>query len=189
MQLYSAQELANIIGISERRVYDLLKEEIFKQCEKGKYDLAVNVQAYIKYKESGTNNDKEKFKEEQLKLLIANREKAELEVAIKKGEVHKSEDVEAVMNDIVIYFRSKMLSIPSKLPLRLAGESKPAKIKEILDEAVNEALEELKDYDPQYFYAKSKEYLNIPDFENENAENEKKQEKTEETISKSEDKK
>ena len=73
-----------------------------------------------------------------------------------KGEVHKAEDVETVMMDMLVAFKTKIMGIPSKAAPILENRD-AAFIKDRLTKEVTEALNELKDYDPKVFY--SDEYV------------------------------
>ena len=73
-----------------------------------------------------------------------------------KGELHKAEDVEIVMMDMLVAFKTKIMGIPSKVAPILENRD-AAFVKDRLTKEVIEALNELKDYDPKAFY--SDEYV------------------------------
>ena len=73
-----------------------------------------------------------------------------------KGELHKAEDVETVMMDMLAAFKTRTINIPSKVAPILENRD-AAYIKDRLTSEVTEALNELKDYDPKAFY--SDEYV------------------------------
>lgn len=63
--------------------------------------------------------------------------------------MHKADEVEKVQNHMVMAFRSKMLSLPSKVALQLVNKDDPKLIEAILERDIHEALAE---YNPmQYF--------------------------------------
>jgi len=95
----------------------------------------------------------------------AKKEKTQLEVQIIKGELHRSEDVKRIMNDMLIAFRQKTLSLPSKMAPQLIMVEDLQVIKDLLKNSVIELLTELKDYDPSVFYeiSKDKMFLNGED--------------------------
>lgn len=73
---------------------------------------------------------------------------AEIELMKAQKLLVKAEDVEKVWSSILFAVRAKLLAIPSKTAPVLALESDMAVIKDILDNAVAEALGELSGYDP-----------------------------------------
>lgn len=157
-------QLAKIIGKTTRWVNELTRNKIFVQSARGKYLLAENVQRYIQYlqerieRESEVDYHKEKAIHERAK-----RQRAELELALMRGEMHKAEDVETVLNDMIAAFRSKMLALPSKMAPQLVGKSEIPVILDMLTREVNEALSELAEYDPQTFLSVSEDYVEVDD--------------------------
>lgn len=73
---------------------------------------------------------------------------AEIELMKAQKLLVKADDVEKVWSSILFAVRAKLLAIPSKTAPVLALESDMAVIKDILDNAVAEALGELSGYDP-----------------------------------------
>lgn len=73
---------------------------------------------------------------------------AEIELQKAQKLLVKAEDVEKVWSTILFAVRAKLLAIPSKAAPILALEKDVAIIKDILDNAVGEALTELAGYDP-----------------------------------------
>lgn len=73
---------------------------------------------------------------------------AEIELQKAQKLLVKADDVEKVWSTILFAVRAKLLAIPSKAAPVLALENDVAVIKDILDNAVGEALAELAGYDP-----------------------------------------
>lgn len=92
---------------------------------------------------------------EEAKLTRARREKVELELAEMRGELHHSDDVRAVMSDMLAGFRARIRAIPSGVAPQLVGKDATT-IMEMLTAATNEALQELAEYEPGKFRARSK---------------------------------
>ena len=80
------------------------------------------------------------------------REKAELELAAMKGEMHFGKDVERVMNDTLSNIKAKMQTIPSRLAPELIAIDNIGSIEGILEEGVADALREASEYNPKDFY-------------------------------------
>lgn len=155
--------LANIFGLTERRVRQLVEEGVIDRIGHGRYDLQDTLKKYIAFlriaasAEVDSSKVKENLDYEKFLHERAKREKAELELAHIKGELHHSADVEKVMNDMLGAFRSKLLALPAKLAPLLIAQNTVATIQDMLQNEIYEALNELSDYDPILFYGP--EYL------------------------------
>lgn len=159
--------ICEILGFTPRRIQQLAKENALVRVAHGQYDLPASIQKYIEYiTEVDTLGDGELDKtQEEAKWVVAKRKKTELELQIMKGELHRSEDVQLVMSDMLGNFRAKLLAIPSKIAPQLLGKTEIMTVKEILKEAVYEAMDELSDYDPNAFYQYSKDNILLDDAE------------------------
>jgi phage terminase Nu1 subunit (DNA packaging protein) len=157
----STAEISEILGLSDRRIRQLEKENALVKIKRGKYDLKASIQRYIEYiKEQAQQTEEElNLTKEKTLLTRANRQKVELELQIMRGELHRSEDVKRVMNDMLGAFRARILAIPSKVAPRLIAQTNAAVIQNIVKNEVYEALQELSEYDPHMFYAHSKDTL------------------------------
>ena len=69
-----------------------------------------------------------------------------------QGELHKSEDVERVMTDMLMSIKTKLLSMPSKLAPILVSRNDIDFVKRTINSEVLEVLNELKEYNPKDFY-------------------------------------
>ena len=141
----------------DSRVRQLAGEGIFIRASKGRYLLFESLQNYIKtlkvqkdVQSAEAENDVD-YKTERAKLEQVKRIQAELKLALMKGELHKSNDVERVMTDMLARIRSRFLQMPSKMAPLLA-EKETGEIKKMLSNEVRDILEELKEYDPKDFY-------------------------------------
>ena len=142
----------------DSRVRQLAGEGIFIRASKGRYLLFESLQNYIKtlkvqkdVQSAEAENDVD-YKTERAKLEQVKRIQAELKLALMKGELHKSNDVERVMTDMLARIRSRFLQMPSKMAPLLA-EKETGEIKKMLSNEVRDILEELKEYDPKDFYS------------------------------------
>lgn len=163
----SSSVLSDIFGLTERRVRQLAEEGIIVKIKRGRYDLSSSVRNYIIHLK--TNNDLKEDKTdkeidydmEHALLERARREKVELELAAMRGQMHHSEDVERVMNDMLSNFRSKLLALPTKASPMLIARDDIGTIQEILHNQMLEILQELSDYNPEEFY--NDQYIDIED--------------------------
>ncbi|MCI9388363.1 MAG: terminase small subunit [Lachnospiraceae bacterium] len=155
----SATVLGDIFGVKDRRVRQMAEEGILERVAKGRYNLVDSLKNYIlalKVAAEGSGIDDPdsdiNFEEEKALHERVKRHISELKLRTMKGELHKSQDVERVMSDMLAAFRTRILAIPSKTAPVL--ENRDANyIKDRLLAECTEALSELKDYDPKAFYA------------------------------------
>lgn len=149
--LISSAELAKILGFSVRRLQQLTKEIPLLQASHGKYDLAKTVQAYIGWLKEKTVNESEgdALKDETLKLTRAKRIKAELELDLVMGNVHKAEDVMAVVGGMVANVRSRLLDLPVKLAPQMIAKTNIDQVREIVQKEVFSVLQSLSEYNPE----------------------------------------
>ncbi len=136
-----------MLGLTERRIRQLRDEGILKEAKfgSGLYEPCENVNRYItflKAKEGAGD-----YYEERAGLIKAKREKAEYELRKMTGELHESTEVEYIVGEMLTRFKARMTSIPAKAAPFLAEETKSEKVYERLKRYINEALEELSDYD------------------------------------------
>lgn len=144
------KRLAQILGISDRRVRQLREEGLFLHIENSrKYSLENCVQEYIEYKIKAETNsgsylskEKEQAEHEKIKKQISIIKLRKL-----KREVHEAVDVELYWNEMLINFRNRLASIPSKISPQIVGENDINVIIELVTKEINETLEELSSYD------------------------------------------
>ena len=65
-----------------------------------------------------------------------------------RRELHEAADVEAFLSDMLIRFKNRLLSVPAKLAMQVAGEEDINQIIQIIKKELLSALEELSEYDP-----------------------------------------
>ena len=172
----TAGVLGGILGVSERRIRGLAQEGIFVKASQGRYKLKESMHNYVLNLRVANDAGKtiqsdledeldlntEKAKHERIK-----RHMSELKLALMKGEVHKSNDVEAVMMDMLVRFKTKIISLPSKLTPQLVDRDK-SYILNALTEELNQVLEELSSYNAADFYGK--EYIDVEELDDEDDE-------------------
>lgn len=167
--LQSSQVIAKIFGVSTRRVEQLKTEGIIRgQGKPTKYDLLPTIQAYIKYLSDKANGREKKETDAQLeteklsaekRIKEAKAEMAELELQELKGELHRSEDVEAITTDHVMFVRSMLMAMPGKLAVDLASIQTAPEAAERIKREVHSILERLSNYryDPNEYKRRVRE--------------------------------
>lgn len=144
----NAKLLATWLSISPRRVNQLVETGALTRQAEGDFILPEAVAEYYAYK-FGNKDEVDLIREKALHERDK-REMTELNLAVRKGELHESSVVERVMMDMLINFKNKLLALPSKITLNVAAK-KQKEIRLNLAEELNKALEELSDYSPDLF--------------------------------------
>lgn len=155
--LQSTQVLAKLFGVSTRRIEQLKAEGIIKgEGKPTKYDLLPTVQTYIKYLSDKANGrekkelDSKKASQKldgEARLKLAKAEIEEMKLKELRSELHRADDVEAIMTDHVLYLRSMLLGLPGKLAVDCAKLDKAPEVADRIKKEVYLMLESLADYE------------------------------------------
>ncbi len=166
----SSKVLADIIGVSDRRIRQLADEGIIVRSRQGRYILKDSIRNYIvnlkvensaKQQEHKRNLDEvEDLATEKAKHEHTKRQISELRLALMKGKMYEEADVEMVLTDMLVTFKQKLLSLPAKLSARLENRDR-AYINTTLTDEMNVVLMDLANYNPEDF--KSDKYIDIED--------------------------
>lgn len=144
MTLYTSKVVAQWLCLSERRVRQLRDEGVIQEARPGLYDLQPTVARYIQYLGGA---GKENLNEERRRLTAAKREAAEMDNEQRRGDLHSTADFEKGLKTMLLNMRSRFLIIPAKLsPTLAAGQLTQANIYDLLKQAIDEALEEMSQY-------------------------------------------
>lgn len=154
--LISSLTLGEIIGVTDERVRQLEDKGILSsvilpgQGHKKMFDLAPSVKAYVEYIKKGTtpstNSMSEAMLVAELRYKEARAGKIELELAELKGQMHRAEDVEKVVSDMVAKLRAAVLALPGRLAVDAAKAATAKEASAVIKTAVDELLNETADY-------------------------------------------
>lgn len=140
--LIKTSELADLLGVTERRIQQLAKDGTIPRSGRGLFDLKSAVKTYCAFlrdSAQGKTGDKE-LKAEKLRLTKAQADKADLEVSKRRGELVAISDVQQAWNTIAVELRAAMLAIPSRVA---SQASLPNDTTSIIDSEIRAALESL----------------------------------------------
>ena len=169
--LQSSETIGKIFGISERRVQQLACEGILPvvQTRPYKFELLPTVQTYIKYLSNLAYNKEKKVGDNK----VAESEKLRAEADLKKskaeivniqlrelqGKMHRSEDVEAMTNDLVYAVRGLILALPGRLAMDVVQAATPNEASALIRAECYKILNELSAYryDPEEYRKKVRE--------------------------------
>ena len=168
--LQDTQVIAKLFDLTERRVQQLAKDGVLPVASKRpyKFDLLPTIKAYIRYlsdrlankgrdegyataeldklrAEANIKQSKDKITEMQLKEL--------------EGKMHRSEDVEAVMEDLVFTIRGMILALPGRLAMDVMQAASAAEASAIIRAECDKILNELAGYryDPEVYQRRVKD--------------------------------
>ena len=125
--LQNAAIIAKLFGVTDRRIQQLAKDGIIPAAQKRPYmfDLLPTVQSYIRYLSDKANGreaksaDTAQVEMEKLRaeadMKRSKADMAAMQLKELEGKMHRSEDVEAVTNDLVYTVRSMIMALPGRL--------------------------------------------------------------------------
>jgi phage terminase Nu1 subunit (DNA packaging protein) len=149
----SIKDLAELFGYTTQRIDQLVDEGFVVKRSRGKYSVWESIKGLILHRDTKKKNqwDGEEggdYEAHRARLTKAKADVAEIQASIAKGQAHDAGAVEAVWTDMLMNCRSKLLGMPSKLAPKLRNETDLAVCKDLIEQAVHEALAELASYDP-----------------------------------------
>ena len=136
-------EAALFLKLPERSFYRLVEQGVIPKAGDGEYILGEVVEAYWH-----NQFDTEGLKAAQTRLVTAQAELKEAELAENRGELHRASAIAKVWTDNVLNAKTKLLSIPTKVGPLLVGQDLQAIVAKLKD-AIYEALRELGNYDSE----------------------------------------
>lgn len=152
------KELAEYLGLSDRRIRQLVQEGIVVKSKRGRYDLKLSVKGYInsirtdkKVKNESIDKVKLAREVELLQHDKLKKRKTELIVRQMENKMHIAEDVEYFWNTMILAAKSKLTAIPTKISPRLIGLNDIKEIQKILKREIDDALNEISKYDVNEF--------------------------------------
>lgn len=163
--LQSTDIIAKLFELDVRRVQQLAKEGILPAASQRpyKFDLLPTVKAYIRYLRDRANGKEAKtadtVKAEADKLraeadLKQSKAKiAELQLKELEGKMHRSEDVEALTNDLVYTARSMITALPGRLAMDVVQAGSANEASALIRTECYKILDELAgyQYDPEAY--------------------------------------
>ena len=144
--LHKVAVISKFLNLTERRVQQLARDGIIPKAEKGKYDLVRSVQRYVQYLQDrayGSTDAPRDTHHERARLIKAQADKTELEVAALRNQLIPIDRIEHDWMQQVSSCRMRLLAIPTKCAFQIAALKEPAEIERFLKAAIYEALTEL----------------------------------------------
>lgn len=149
-QTYPVAVISKLLDLSPRRVYQLANEGVIPRAEKGRYELVPAVRGYIRYlRDRAIGADAlpdEAARASRARLIKAQAEAQEMENARVRGELLPKDPVERAVTAVLGVVRNRILTIETKLPMRVLGCNSLQEIQKITSEMNHEALNELANF-------------------------------------------
>ena len=145
----STKEAAELLNISDRRVRQLIEDGLFERLENDKLDARKIVEQYYSFKfDVGKvkSYDLERAEHEVIKRKLS-----ELKLSRQTKELLVAKEVETEYTNMVVTFRNKLLSLPSKIAPTVVNNSNVNEIMTLIDSEIRDCLIELSEYNPDVF--------------------------------------
>lgn len=166
-KLVTTKQVAKFFNRGERRVQQLTQQGILPAVKKTRegnlYDLMQTTQRYIQFLQEAIDNRSKATEEQErqrldadIKLKEAKAEIALLDLKELKAEMLRAEDVQAFVEDLAATTKSLLMAFPGRLAMDLPNESTAAERSAIIEEAVYEVLNQLKEYEFSVDYYKKR---------------------------------
>lgn len=163
----STTELARILGLSARRIQQMAQDGTVPPASRGRFRLSDSVQRYITFITGNKMSEDEQKVEKtrrmaEAQIKAAKATVAKLEAKELQGKMHRSEDVQAITEDMANTLRSLLLALPGRLAVDVHHADSAAEASVIIRKAVHEVMDELSryQYDPGKYEELVRERMN-----------------------------
>jgi phage terminase Nu1 subunit (DNA packaging protein) len=143
----NAVRIAQLLNLSEQRIHQLVKVGMPREA-RGQYDPMKCMQWYIRYLQAALEKKSVPMadggyagvREERVRLLRAEADLKEIELAKQRGTLIAIADVEAEMTELVLTTKARIMAIPPRLAPELVGETSRVMIEAKIAKSCKEAL-------------------------------------------------
>lgn len=147
---YNTATIAKLLNLTDRRVQQLASDGVFVRQANGEFRLAETVNAYCRFlqgRESAASTD---INEEKRRLTRAQADIVEMNAARRRGELIEIDAAVELVEEALGRVRPKLLGIGATASPRVhlcasAQGATVGDIQSIIDDAVTEALHEIRD--------------------------------------------
>jgi hypothetical protein len=143
---FGTADMAQLLGVSPRRIQQLVAQGVFVREARGLFDGPSTVQSYVAFRERtlitevGGSGEYGKARLALIKEKIA---AAKFDREIRLRDWLPTRGVVAITMGMTVVFKNKLLGIGASTAPSLAAEKSPAKCRAIVDARIFEALTEL----------------------------------------------
>lgn len=154
----SVAELACVLGVTGRRIHQMVEDGQIERITRGKFNLCDCVQRYCAFLNRGRLEEDDLINEKarrsaEASLKMAKAAIAKMEASEMEGKMHRSEDVAAMTEDLIFTIRGMLLSLPGRLADDTYSADSAAEAEAIIRKEVFEVMEALSryQYDPRKY--------------------------------------
>ena len=147
----SLDDCANHLGIQQPTLTRLIKEGIIDKQDRGKYEVDDVRLQYLKHIRNlaGNNNNNLELGAERARLAKEQADAKEMENAVERGDLVYIEKVAKQFEQQLTKARNKLLAAPTKVAAEAHAAATVKEVREIIEEAIIEALDELVGYNKE----------------------------------------
>jgi phage terminase Nu1 subunit (DNA packaging protein) len=157
MALTNAKMLGGVFELTESRIHQLVKLGMPKQA-RSKFDLMQCIRWYIRYLQKkveqkaidGGDGNPQGANDQRIRGMKADADLKEMDLALRKGQLVKIEDVRAVWAEITLMAKARILSVPPRLAGEVMGQNSRVMIQALMEKALKDALNQLADEGANY---------------------------------------
>jgi hypothetical protein len=158
-QIVSAEILADVFGLTETRIHQLVAKEKMPKESRGRFDLMICIRFYIKYLQTRiekrsveVGGEITALSDQRVRGLKAGAELKEMEVSLRRGEVVRVDDVRAMLGEMILMTKARLLAIPPRLAVEVMGEESRVMVQAKIEKAIKDALTQLADDGSAYHF-------------------------------------
>ena len=142
----SAEVLAKLLDLTERRVRQLSAEGVIPKAARGRYEVVGAVRGYIRYlRDLALKGDlgTADYGIERARLVKARADLAEMEAKQVRGELIPAPDVTLAWTEIMALVRARLLALPDKIAPVIHETTSIAEARDVIRQTIHELLTEL----------------------------------------------
>jgi len=141
----STNDVAVLLHMDARSVQRAVKAGTIQQSRRGCFILGKIIPAYVDHLRDviAKNPDEAALRAAKLRKALADAERAELELALFKNQLHTSDAVLFVWSARIGASRKRLLAVPTRLAPHLVGETDQQKIYDAISREITLALEDV----------------------------------------------
>lgn len=150
MATVDVTKVASALNLDERRVQQLVKEGMPREA-RGQYDPVKCLLWYVRYLQHALEKKSVPTldggfvgeREERVRLLRADADLREMELARERGLVVAIEDVEKEMSELVLSVKARVMAVAPRVAPEIIGETSRVMIQAKIEKSIKEALVQL----------------------------------------------
>lgn len=141
----SVDDLAELVGVSKRRVQQLEKSRVMLRIAHGVYDVPRSVLSYCNYLRTLDSNPEDKRSEasERVRLTSAKADIAEIEALEKSAAVVDANAIRKQDFTLARILRNNLQTMPDRIAALIAAESDAHTVHKIISDEVRQTLEQI----------------------------------------------